>query len=124
MTPDPPADRDPLAARVARGMAVLDERIPEWATMLDPETLDMNGGEHNPAYGWCGCVLAQLDCARHPDLTGRYDEMLSRLQWSVGEPPDVWAITHGFEAETVSDGEYAALTQAWRDAINARRAAP
>jgi len=97
--------------------------MPGWASSVDPETLDMDGGDHHPRYNWCGCVLAQLDYARHPDLTGQYSEMLADLAAGVGEPEDLWAVAHGFEAETSSIDEYAALTEAWREAVLARRGA-
>jgi len=136
---------DDLAARVARGMAVLDERMPGWDALIDLDLLDLDEGVHDPQESECGCVLAQLDYDRHV-LRGDTQRMPSPYRHFEGEgtyncglwhltglnaevlapqsrEASAWAREHGFLDDSL-DGDGGELTQAWRDAITTRRAAP
>jgi hypothetical protein len=96
---------EPREARVARGVALLDEKRPGWRTQVNPDTLDM-ASDFN-------CVLGQL--------YGRYSDGWRPLDLTSG----VQATRYGFDA--VPDGagyrlnwlgrsrsELNALTEAWR----------
>jgi len=132
-----------MAARVARGIAVLDERMPGWDVLIDLDLLDLDEGVHDPEESECGCVLAQLDYNRHilhgdtermPSPyshfagEGTYNCGLWHLTGLIAEVPAqsreaaAWAREHGFLDDSLhGDGDE--LTQAWRDAITTRRAA-
>jgi hypothetical protein len=90
---------EPREARVARGVALLDEKCPDWRTRVNPDTLDMASD--------FDCVLGQL--------YGRYS-----LGWQpLGITSGVQATRYGFSAEAelyadADDAELAALTEAWR----------
>jgi hypothetical protein len=104
-----------IAERVARGAAYLDEREPGWDERIDLETLDL--------YAPCRCVLGQLatDLNRWGDVRARFG---LRAAWMTDSRPTADAL--GFN---VPDGEqqihrqYLNLTAAWRELIEARRAA-
>lgn len=121
---DPRADHDPLAARVARGMAVLDERMPGWDQRIDVQALDMGMPMYRPGRD-CGCILAQLDF--RPERAGSYFRLLRDLAdyaedqdaGSVADEEDAWAFDHGFLA--FDEKAKRPLTRAWRRAIVARR---
>lgn len=102
------------AARVARGIALMDEKWPGWATEIDLETL-------NIADGSC-CVTAQY--AKHRE--GRSSYMLG--QDLLGLSDSAYE-AHGFNAEgqstrvlPCSDGDYDTLNGLWKAEIERRRA--
>lgn len=103
------------AARVARGIALMDEKWPNWATEIDLDRLDIASGVN--------CMTAQYaqkDGSRRSYLTG---QCLLGLDDSAYE-------AHGFNAESLSAGEteeydrdgYATLNALWRAEILRRRA--
>jgi hypothetical protein len=111
-----------IADLIAAGMAVLDQRAPGWLDRIDLERLDMAYGVHEPSPGSCGCVLAQVDAQTRQGGVGHYADARMRL---IGDD-DVttefdWAIDHGFTSD--GDVDFEELTEAWRRAILARRAA-
>ena len=95
-----------IAERVERGAALLDERIPGWWKHIDLSRLDVASG--------CDCVAGQLP--------GGYVKVADDL-FGPGVTYDSEA-DHGFEAEGfgTDTAEFAELTVAWRDLIEARRA--
>jgi hypothetical protein len=103
------------AARVARGIALMDEKWPNWVAEIDLDRLDIASGVN--------CVTAQYaqkDGSRRSYLTG---QSLLGLDDSAYE-------AHGFNAEGQSTGEteeydpdgYATLNALWRAEILRRRA--
>lgn len=106
------------AARVAKGVALLDEKRPGWERELDLEILDIA----EPAR----CVTAQL--------SGERDFRMGQLQLELN---DASYIAHGFNAEgdcdcclteDVPEGydqneAYAKLNTLWREVIQGRLAA-
>ncbi len=85
---------------VARGVALLDEKVPGWREKINVETLDMGD--------YCICVLGQQ--------FGDFGEGLSNLGFDLGDAD--LARNYGFQRLAGhSDDEYQALTDAWREAI-------
>lgn len=106
-------------ARVAQGMALLDEKMPGWAERIDLERLDIASGTH--------CVAAQLS---GEDNYYRGFHLLGITGRDRFE--------HGFMAESTceccndgltlplgynQDTAYATLTRLWREAIEQRQKA-
>ncbi len=90
---------EPRETRVARGVALLDEKCPDWRTEVNPDILDMTSNT--------ACVLGQL--------YGRYISGCSALKITAG----VQATRYGFDALASvdvdpDDTESNALTEAWR----------
>lgn len=94
--------------RVARGAALLDERVPGWEARVVPEFLDMRSA--------CKCVLGQV--------YGMYREAAVGLfggdpQWVDASHES--ALEHGFNDEPY--GNFDELEREWRSLIESRRAA-
>jgi hypothetical protein len=99
--------------QVAKGMKLLDERVPGWMEKVELSELDLGSD--------CACILGQTSI------------QLGGSSYSYGEavrvlfpntPPSYYrppaaVIEHGFYASNPDD--YPALTQAWNNAIVARR---
>ena len=90
---------EPREARVARGVALLDEKRPGWRTEVNPDTLDMN-------HDW-DCVVGQL--------YGRFIDGWGPL----GLTTQTQATRYGFDAVASlymdsDQDELNALTEAWR----------
>jgi hypothetical protein len=91
--------------RVARGAALLDQLVPHWAYVIDPELLQLDS---------CGsCVLGQL--------YGDYLEAYSAIQALPGKG----GTHYGFditasELRGLRHANYSILTDAWREAISER----
>lgn len=98
-----------IAERVKRGAALLDEKRPGWWQRIDLGRLDVASD--------CDCVGGQLP--------GGYGKVADDL-FGPGVTFSL-EVSHGFEAdgdfEGGDAGEFAALTEAWRSLILARRAA-
>lgn len=102
-----------VAARVAAGVDLLNERVPDWREHVDPDTLDLAGV--------FGCVLGQL--AGHIaekdryGLTAGYYGSLYALELPLNKAPD-----YGFEAHhagtELEDDEYAALEKEWQRVLS------
>lgn len=87
--------------RVARGVALLDEKAPDWRTQVNPDTLDMCSDT--------ACVLGQI--------YGRYGSGMVAL----GLTSRTQGTRYGFDSWTdrgtlsrSDDNETRALTAAWR----------
>lgn len=110
-----------ITERIEKGAALLDEKRPGWWQEIDLLTLDIASR--------CGCVVGQL-----AGITEASDRGLAYVaamrRPGVGYSAEIMM---GFEAPTTREfggdrlpviaAEYAALTEAWRGLIVARRAA-
>ena len=109
---------DTIEVRVARGAALLDEKLPGWADRIDLDRLDLGSP--------CRCILGQTwDEGRYDDddpyfmhvrsLFGTYDQQRDA---GLG-----FNINFGAKLLREMDAEYAELTAEWRRVIEARREA-
>jgi hypothetical protein len=106
---------DPVAERVKRGAALLDEKRAGWWRDIDLARLDLRSG--------CDCVIGQVG--------GTLGYSATALSLGAGTTDE--EVRLGFEAPEVVKGddwdadveyaEYEALTLAWCELILARRAA-
>lgn len=103
------------AARVAKGVALLDEKRPGWEREIDLETLNIQNGH-------C-CVTAQL--------SGESRWYAGMDQLGLTEGNDGTYVAHGFNAEdphAMDDEEYDqdkvydTLNSLWRDVVTSRLA--
>ena len=83
---------------VARGIELLDQKMPGWAAKIDLDILRMSSCHV--------CILGQLYT--------EYGLGLSALGLSKGRD-------HGFDVPTLFHSDHEVLTAAWREAIEARR---
>jgi hypothetical protein len=102
-----------VAERVARGTALLDERMPGWDKRIDLAALNISSA--------CGCILGQLHGSFREGLFEYADTLLpdglSAADHCYGF---VWAARPGEDANE----EVAALTAEWKRVIADRRSAP
>jgi uncharacterized protein YfaP (DUF2135 family) len=101
--------------QIAKGVALLDERMPGWLDRIDTDRLDMD-----MPFGPCGCVLAQID-HQHASY-GSYDICRASLGLDIDG-----AAGHGFAvvgdySPSKGDRLYAALTDEWKATILRLRA--
>lgn len=124
-----PTDID-YSARVAKGVALLDEKFPDWWKLINLDTLDVSHGLH--------CVTAQsakildvgrdwLDGAEYFGLTSMSEDVNDNTYIAHGfNAEDVPYVTHeiqeGWENYSNSD-TLDRLTNMWRLVILERRAA-
>lgn len=105
------------AARVAKGVALLDEKRPGWERLLDLDTLDIASSH--------ACVTAQLSGVR--------DFMAGMNQLGLTLGSGGTYIGHGFNAESCGsfcdggetceqDSAYATLNTLWKAVITTRLA--
>jgi hypothetical protein len=95
------------ASRVARGIALMDEKWPRWATEIDLEELDIEDGSH--------CVTAQYAAAQGEVRNWKIGMSLLGL--------DMEAYTEeGFRTYDEDQDDYPVLNRLWRDEILRRRA--
>lgn len=85
--------------RVARGAALLDERVPGWERAVNLDYLAMQSK--------CHCVIGQL--------LGDYTLGRRRMELSPQDGIDL-----GFDGD--SEGDYSKLQAEWRSLIESRRA--
>ncbi len=117
-----PSDDTDLAARVARGIALLDERIPGWRDRIDAARLDMREGARHP--NGCGCIGAQL-CE-----SGNWSDLIPELGGPTFTHTDhsffmAWAAERGLTITWQQAGvEFEDLTAAWYEAIQPATATP
>ncbi|MGN6126738.1 MAG: hypothetical protein ACTHON_09250 [Humibacter sp.] len=99
------------AARVARGIALMDEKWPNWATEIDLDRLDIKDG--------AVCMTAQYAQAHN---LGGYWYQATQSLGLADEGDDYEA--HGFNTPGGRDqgGEFATLNGLWRAEILRRRA--
>jgi len=104
------------AARVAKGVALLDEKRPGWEREIDLGILDIENGDR--------CVTAQLSGEN------RWYTGMDQLELTEGN--DGTYVAHGFNAEDASPegvegyDQYAAyetLNRLWREVIEGRLSA-
>jgi hypothetical protein len=110
-------------ARVAKGITLLDKKVPDWLDIVDDETLDIRDGTL--------CVTAQI--ASHKFGIFSYIEGMGLLRLEEGNYLTGSYTEHGFNAETddcpnmppgyTQDDAYATLNAIWKREIAARRAA-
>jgi len=103
----------PIAGRVAKGAALLDEKVPGWDARIDLATLNLASP--------CRCVVGQLfaDLAEDDVVLG-YAPGLGVLGFGPGDDDS----PYGFDAAPDDAAEqYADLTAAWKRIIEGRRAA-
>ena len=109
---------DTIPARVARGVAVLDEKRPGWHDRIDVDLLDMRCSEL--------CVFGQ-EFYGHEDVDLRYYSAYDAGVDTVLDGDDDLAIACGFENDaelkTGVRDEYDELLAEWRRVIAARRSA-
>lgn len=107
------------ADEIARGVVVLNERVPDWRARLDVDQLDLSRAtacvvgqvmnvrsitpvEDDPAASWAGAIAALSDVPAGP----RGYTSLAQRRWSV---------KHGFDTDRVDGSRYSDLTAAWKD---------
>ena len=103
---------DAARARAARGAAFLDDADPGWAVRIDPGRLELADGE--------ACVLGQLHGGYRLGLGRARILNLSSAPLASASPVEL-----GFQAvrglgEDIEDLDYAFLTRAWRECLEAR----
>jgi hypothetical protein len=103
--------RATIAERVAKGAALLDEKIPGWDKDIDLARLDLASP--------CRCILGQLHYSE--DASEAFDDYwvgLGRLNMNA-----FTSMAFGFAAFSYRQGEYDALGAEWSRVILARREA-
>lgn len=94
-----------IPERVARGVALLDEKLPGWDGRIDLDNLDLTNA--------CDCILGQeFD---DPFRDGYYVGLDELFSGSTDE-----AIQHGFNVDT-GGIEWSLLEVEWRRVVLARR---
>jgi hypothetical protein len=99
-------EHDETALAVARGAALLDEKMPGWETRIDLTQLNLADS--------CRCVLGQL--FERGDMTSGFLYGMRELGWISG-------IEHGFDrnSDSLNPGpSYEALDEAWIALIKQR----
>jgi hypothetical protein len=104
------------ASRVARGIALMDEKWPNWATEIDLDKLDIQDGSR--------CMTAQYAQRVSEDPDFRWEDGMVLLGLSSNSYEE-----HGFNADGALDGDaitdeagYDTLTALWKAEILRRRA--
>lgn len=105
---------------IAKGVALLDEKMPGWHARVDIRRLDMGSGLfYRAKAGDCGCVLAQVDAAAVP--FGSYTS--TAMDLGVYRLND--AVAHGFNTpygpHLDDEAAYEELTRTWRRVIARRQ---
>lgn len=95
------------AARVARGIALMDEKWPNWATEIDLETLDIENG--------VTCMTAQYAAAQGEVRNWGTGRMLLDLSMDA-------YTENGFRTYDEDCEDYPVLNDLWRAEILRRRA--
>ena len=104
---------DGARARAARGAALLDDRDAGWADRVDTRTLRLADGE--------ACVLGQLSGEYRRGLRARVLD-LSSAPGRFVSPVDLGFQAVGDLGDAAEALDYALLTRAWRDEVQARHA--
>lgn len=106
-----------IKTRVARGVALLDEKLPGWDQRIDLDALDIGNA--------CNCILGQT-WDEHPD---DYDDpYFMHSAWIFGRLDQVRDAGYGFTVDARHqsvreiDAEIADLTAEFKRVILARRA--
>ncbi len=90
---------------VARGMALLDEKVPGWRERIELRDLDMTDCQL--------CVLGQI----FGDYMDGLDEVLPEALIALGRDIEADAGFELLHAGRDATGRYAVLADAWREAI-------
>lgn len=114
---------------IARGIALLNEKVPGWHMRIDLDRLDMNSGRFDmqsepEELDGCGCILAQVNASSSDRGFGTYPTGWYLLQPST----DTFAAAYGFAVpdwgyedsrsdERTKTEQYEMLTGLWRTAI-------
>lgn len=108
-----------ISERVARGVALLDERVPNWLETFDLSRFALKSG--------CDCVIGQLWTAAGNTSDWSDDQFDSAIADGWLDLDFEAAEQHGFYAgsprEFENFGEYRELEAEWRRVITERRAA-
>jgi hypothetical protein len=100
-------DEIDYAARVQRGIALMDEKWPDWATEINLEKLDIADGS--------ACMTAQY--AQRDDSWANWVDGCRALDLSSDSYTE-----HGFRADDDRQGDYPTLNGLWKAEIERRRA--
>lgn len=105
-------------ARVAKGIALLDEKVPDWADRIDLDRLDVAHGGR--------CVTAQVSGATY--VEGMRLLGLEHDAYATGSYTDHGFMAEGWDAEGMPPGYaqmdgYAVLNPIWHREIAARQEA-
>lgn len=111
-------------ARVAKGIALLDETYPDWVKTIDVERLDIRSGR--------SCVTAQL-AQYYQGRDANHEDGMEMLHLTYDDDATGSYTEHGFNAESWSapgmpeeysqDEVYCTLTAIWEREITARQSA-
>jgi hypothetical protein len=99
--------------RVARGATLLDQIDPEWAEMIDLDSLDLHNG--------CDCILGQ----RYDFYTTGLRQLFARDSPKTEDYLRIQGRRHGFAAlDPTSRRQWKQLTQLWKAEILKRLQIP
>jgi hypothetical protein len=109
-------------AAVARGAAFLDEKCPQWVSLIDLEVLDLQDGDH--------CILGQTaTCLVGKPRADTPGYVRVTMRRGV-DPNGPWVTEHGFQVPWVlmdyeeETAAYEMLGIAWKELIRERLAGP
>lgn len=101
---------DTIETRVARGAALMDDKLPGWVERIDLDRLDLHSS--------CNCILGQ-EFADHEDVDGEvwtgYDAAQGALL-NYADPAE-----YGFDLAWSEAANFPILTAEWKRVILARR---
>lgn len=103
---------DAARARASRGAAFLDDADPGWAARIDPGRLELADGQ--------ACVLGQLHGGYRLGLGRARILNLSSAPLASASPVDLGFQAVGHLGEDIEALDYAFLTRAWRECLDAR----
>lgn len=101
---------DTIETRVARGVALLDEKLPGWWQRIDLARLNLGSP--------CNCILGQ-EFASHEDVDGDWWTGYEVAQDVLLDYRD--ATTFGFDLKFADSCDFPSLTAEWKRVILARR---
>ena len=104
---------DAARARAARGADFLDGANPGWAAHVDPDRLELSDGR--------SCVLGQLHGGYRLGLGRARILNLSSAPIASLSPVDLGFQAIGDLGQDAEDLDYAFLTRAWRECLQARQ---
>jgi hypothetical protein len=100
--------QDTPEVRVARGVALLDETVPDWRQRIDVETLDMTDGTQ--------CVVGQVFAAAYWYGLGRLG--LDEGSWDSHDYGFITEVAYEDYPDRMDVDATAALRDLWIQAIN------
>ena len=101
---------------MAKGVALLDATVPDWADRVKVGELRMNDS--------CRCVLGYVFGEDARAQRGDYNDGFEFGEEALtnGDDGDDWAYQHGFDRSNFGPDEYPALAREWKRVIAERRA--